>query len=357
MDSIKELSELVEEFKSDKQRLASFDEAATKQAIILRVLSLLGWSPYNIDEVFPEYTVGGKKVDYSLRINEVNKVFIEVKRTGEELEKHQEQLLKYSFSQGVKLAVLTNGITWWFYLPYQEGDWEQRKFYTIEIYDQEAGDIASKFVDFLHKENVGSGKAIENAESVYKSKQRERLIGKTVPRAWDKLINEVDTGLVGLIAETTEKLCGYKPDDATIEKFLKSYSQKSVERMPVQPITRKPVQRRTSRGTEDYTNKKISSFSFDGQRYEVRTWKEILVKVCEIMHAKHRNSFEQVFALHGRERPHFSKNPAELRAGEQIDGSNIYVETWMNANNMVSRSKKVLSLFGYPENALSVETL
>jgi len=29
----------------------------------------------------------------------------------------------------------------------------------------------------------------------------------------------------------------------------------------------------------------------------------------------------------------------------------------MNANNMVSRSKKVLSLFGYPENALSVETL
>ena len=29
--------------------------------------------------------------------------------------------------------------------------------------------IASKFIDFLHKANVSSGKSIENAESVYKT--------------------------------------------------------------------------------------------------------------------------------------------------------------------------------------------
>jgi len=47
-----------------------------------------------------------------------NKIFLEVKRAGEDLnnEKHEDQLLEYSFRQGVELAVLTNGMTWWLYL-------------------------------------------------------------------------------------------------------------------------------------------------------------------------------------------------------------------------------------------------
>jgi len=145
--------ELIKKIHSDRQ-LLSFDEAATKQAVILRILSSLGWDPFNIDEVHPEYSVGGKNVDYALRHDNYNKVFIEVKKVGEDLDRHQEQLLNYSFQEGVKLAILTNGITWWFYLPLHEGSWEQRRFYTIEIYDQDANEIVQKFIDFLSKENV-----------------------------------------------------------------------------------------------------------------------------------------------------------------------------------------------------------
>jgi len=141
-----ELFKLISEFKKDK-RLLLFDEAATKQAVILRILKSLGWDPFNIDEVYPEYSVGSKRVDYALKSNGRNKVFIEVKKVNEDLEKHQEQLLSYSFQEGVKLAILTNGISWWFYLPLREGSWEQRKFYTIEIYDQDIEDIVRKFDD------------------------------------------------------------------------------------------------------------------------------------------------------------------------------------------------------------------
>lgn len=124
------LLQLIEQLKSDR-KLVSFDEAATKQAVILRILSLIGWNIFNIGEVIPEYLIAGKKkVDFSLCHSNTNKTFIEVKKIGEDLEKHQEQLLNYSFQAGVKLSVLTNGITWWFYLPLQEGSWEQRKFYT-----------------------------------------------------------------------------------------------------------------------------------------------------------------------------------------------------------------------------------
>ena len=139
------------------QRVLALDEATTKNGVILPILNELGWNPFNIDEVQPEYTVSAKRVDYALRINNLNKVFIEVKKIGTDLEQHQKQLLDYSFQEGVRLAILTNGIAWWFYLPLLEGNWEQRKFYTIDIYDQEANEIAVKFEDFLLKENIISG--------------------------------------------------------------------------------------------------------------------------------------------------------------------------------------------------------
>jgi predicted type IV restriction endonuclease len=110
-----------------KENIITYDEATLKQTTILRIFSLLGWDIFNQDEVKPEYTISGKKVDYALFIESNPKVFIEVKRPGENLSVHQEQLLNYSFMQGIRLAILTNGLTWWFYLPLQEANWEQRK--------------------------------------------------------------------------------------------------------------------------------------------------------------------------------------------------------------------------------------
>jgi len=132
-----ELLEFIKGLQSEKEP-GLLSEEATKMKFILGVLSQLGWSPYNPAEVYPEYDVKGGKVDYALRHKNMNKVFIEAKKAGELLENHQEQLLNYSFKSGVKIAVLTNGATWWFYLPLHEGDWEERRFYTIEIYEQKA---------------------------------------------------------------------------------------------------------------------------------------------------------------------------------------------------------------------------
>jgi hypothetical protein len=80
----------------NNSRVPNFDEAATKQAIILPLLHLLGWNTYNIDECTPEFSVENRRVDYSLRINNTNEVFIEVKKTGADLERHehQDQLLE-----------------------------------------------------------------------------------------------------------------------------------------------------------------------------------------------------------------------------------------------------------------------
>jgi len=91
-----QLVSFIDSLKADR-RILFFDEAATKAAVVVKLLSLLGWDIFDVDEVTPEYSVAARRVDYSLRIGNVNKVFVEVKRTGEELENNQEQLLSYSF--------------------------------------------------------------------------------------------------------------------------------------------------------------------------------------------------------------------------------------------------------------------
>lgn len=349
------LLNLIKGIKAD-QRVLALDEALTKNGVILPILNELGWNPFNIDEVQPEYTVAGKRVDYALRVNNHNKAFIEVKKIGTDLEQHQEQLLNYSFQEGVRLAILTNGIAWWFYLPLLEGSWEQRKFYTIEIYDQEADEVTLKFQDFLLRENVVSGKAIENAEDVYKSKQKKEIIRSTIPKAWNKLVTEPDEDLIELVAEMTERLSGYKPDHPTVAAFLgaNSFSTQIPFTAKVFEFQSRPV--KSVKGEvdrEDYRNTSVDAFVFNGTRYEVKYWKDVLIGVTEIMLNKHRDQFTQVLGLVGRKRPYFTRNPNELRVAERINETDIFVEINVSANRIVTLSRRIIALFGYSKDALS----
>jgi predicted type IV restriction endonuclease len=354
-----QLTSFIESLKSDR-RIVSFDEAATKQAVVTRLLSLLGWDIFSIDEVRPEYSVGGRKVDYSLRINNSNKVFIEAKKIGEELEDHQEQLLNYSFQEGVKLSILTNGITWWFYLPLHEGSWEQRKFYTIDILQQDSADVTSKFIDFLSKDNINNGKAIQNAEATYKGQQKIKILEETLPKAWNKIIEEADELLIDLINETAEKICGFKADTEFVERFLsKNRNALLVSAIPpkLTPPPRRELGPRppTSIAAANYTGKSISYFSFRGSKHEVRSWKDLLIKLCEIINSGHRNEFDKTLGIVGRKRPYFSLTGNELRAPEKINNSKIYVETNLNANRIAKICFDMLATFGYTSKDLRIE--
>ena len=158
--------------------LTSLDESATKQSVVLRLLSLCGWNPFDPSQVVPEYTVGTRRVDFALRPGSANAVFIEVKRPSENLEKHQQQLLEYCFQEGVKLATLTNGRAWWLYLPLQSGSWEQRRFLTIDLAAQEPDIVEQWFMRFLSQENVISGRAVSDAEDLVQSQQRAEVTTK-----------------------------------------------------------------------------------------------------------------------------------------------------------------------------------
>ena len=59
-----QIIELIESLKSNK-RVDTFDKASTKQAIVIRLLSLLGWDIFDVDEVKPDHALKSVQVDYS----------------------------------------------------------------------------------------------------------------------------------------------------------------------------------------------------------------------------------------------------------------------------------------------------
>jgi hypothetical protein len=133
--------------------LLGIGEEATKQALVLPVLEWLGWNVRNIREVAPEFAMEDGRVDYCLQIDRKPRVFVEAKAVDRDLQEHQKQLLGYSFSRGVELAVLTNGFSWWLYLPLETGSWEERKFFVIDIREQSPLAAATNFFNsFLAKQ-------------------------------------------------------------------------------------------------------------------------------------------------------------------------------------------------------------
>ncbi len=359
--------------KKQEGNLAKQSEEATKQGVILPILHHLGWNPFDVQEVFPEYSVQSRRVDYSLRINNYDKVFIEVKRIGEDLEKHQEQLLSYAFRQGVKLAILTNGIIWWFYLPLHEESWEQRRFYTIDLQSQAPNDIIEKLTAFLSRQDVVDGKAVRNAENIYNSRQKGEIIRQTLPKAWRKLLSESDDLLAEVVAESVEKLCGYKPESELVIEFLKKISgetslpaaPKPPRQITVEAPARLPLDSvaKDNHKNKEYVikpiidNDKPVSFEFDGQTYEVNSWVNLLKFFVGAIAEKHHDELEKLTALAGRQRPYFTTDSTLLRQASRVPNTSLFFETHFSANGIVRFIGQILRTLGYSNEAIKINTV
>lgn len=292
-----ELIEFLKKLKN-KPQIHSFDEAATKQTIILPILQILGWEIFDPDEVCPEFYVENRRVDYCLRLNNQNEFFIEVKRTDEDLEHHQEQLLEYAFRQGVELASLTNGVTWHFYLPMKKGDWTARRFYTIDILEQEPSEIAIQFQNILSKEKVIAGNSVEYAEGIYKGRLKKDAILHALPKAWNKIITEPDELLVELLSEVTEKICGFKPRENIVIQFIERNNERIMINesldipKPKVPVKKKRVEPIASVGyagnfldistllnmKSRIVKSKPIRLKINEEEFEVRNWADVDVK-------------------------------------------------------------------------------
>ena len=202
-------------------KIPTLDEARARVEAIDPILERLGWDRFS-EDFKREFSVSDGRVDYALLNNSKPKVFIEAKRPSEDLAgRPEDQLLRYSGIRGVPLAVLTNGLNWWFYLPLKEGDAEARQFCRLDISVQDISEICNRLIEFLSRENVYSGAAVKNAEAVLVRLENDKKVKEALPRAWEELIAGPDVQLVDLINDRVKGRCGLQAGSERIKEFLR----------------------------------------------------------------------------------------------------------------------------------------
>ena len=207
----------------DRLREGRFpNERAISQGVVLRVLSEMDWNVYDTNIVWPEYSTGEGRVDFALCEPPAKpRVFVEVKQPGR-AEEGVRQALEYAFHTGVPFIVLTDGKTWSFYLPAEQGSYDERRVFKLDLFERSTGESADVLQRYLERGRVVSGEALEVARREYRSQNRRAVARQAIPDAWAGLVEGGDETLTDLLAASVESRAGIRPNDDDVIEFLGS---------------------------------------------------------------------------------------------------------------------------------------
>lgn len=133
------------------------------------------------------------------------------------------------------------------------------------------------------------------------------------------------------------------------------YALRGVQAAPSPtPPRQRPRGRRRSGAR--YTSARPAAWMLFGVRHEVRTFRDVLLGVCDALHERAPSEFERVLELRGRARPYFSRNPDDLLTPAQVARSGIFADTKLAAAGIVERCRQMIELCGFDPREFDVET-
>ncbi len=164
-DQIKQLSERVEKLKDNLQT-----EEATKNALIMPFLQAMGYDVFNPTEVMPEFTcdIGtkkGEKIDYAIFKEGKPIILIECKHWAQDLNLHDNQLLRYFHVSNAKFGILTNGIVYRFYTDLDcANKMDEKPFLEVNLTEIKANQIEE--LKKFHKTYFDLGTILSSANEL-----------------------------------------------------------------------------------------------------------------------------------------------------------------------------------------------
>ncbi|OOC42160.1 type I restriction endonuclease [Thermosipho sp. 1074] len=172
------------------------NEEATKMAFVIPFFEILGYDTRNPIEFIPEYTADfagikkGEKVDYAIFINGEPQILVEVKWCGEELSKHDAQLMRYFNATKAKIGILTNGIIYKFFTDLDEKNkMDKTPFLEIDMLNLKDTQIneLKKFI----KANFDIDTILTSAESLKYSNAVKKLLIEEFNEPSDEFIRYI----------------------------------------------------------------------------------------------------------------------------------------------------------------------
>lgn len=123
-------------------------EEATKNALVMPFIQIMGYDVFNPFEVNPEFIADlgikkGEKVDYAIIKDGDPAILIECKHHLENLDPHNSQLFRYFHTTKAKFGLLTNGIVYRFYTDLVEKNkMDSTPFFEFRITEIKEAELA-----------------------------------------------------------------------------------------------------------------------------------------------------------------------------------------------------------------------
>ncbi len=154
------LKEHIDNIRKHLEQKIFKSETAVRQGVVDPILRSLGWPTENTQIVFPEYPVGGGRVDYALCAPLGDpRVFIEAKQVGRSLEEAEAQLSGYYSYVRVRIAIATDGNRWRFFHLSGEGGWNP-EVCELDIVTGDSKEIRAYLDRHLNYELICSGASL-----------------------------------------------------------------------------------------------------------------------------------------------------------------------------------------------------
>lgn len=191
-------------------------EEATKTALIMPFIQMLGYNIFDPTEVVPEFTADfgskrGEKVDYALMENGKPVVLIEAKKHGATLRVEQEsQLFRYFSATAARFGILTDGIVYRFYSDLDEPrEMDKRPFFEFNMLD--FTDVQVENLKQFHKDSFDSTETVEAARELKYTNEIIRTLSEEMRKPSDDFVRFVLTRMEYPGQKTRQRIQQFTP--------------------------------------------------------------------------------------------------------------------------------------------------
>jgi len=263
----------------------SGSEQAVRTGLIEPVLNCLGWKMSDPDYVrMNERNKDGNIPDYTLFKSNKKKLVVEAKNLSIELMDPSvfEQVVKYTYNEGIRFGVLTNGIRWLLFSTFQPNP-EDRIVWHID-FENENLESSSRILSSISFDNTDRLETlIQKSEVLEKSWNNMISSGNSIPEIIaQKLFASIKAQHPNLLL-TNEELVSF------VKGKLENYSVDFIEEEEEKEVPKQKIQNKEEGLTViqnyiDSGNKpreKISVAFPGGKRIFFWTVKETFVKTLE----------------------------------------------------------------------------
>jgi hypothetical protein len=212
---------------------------------------------------------------------------------------------------------LTDGKTWSFYLPAEQGSYDDRRVYKLDLLEHAPVEAAETLSRYLAHERVVAGDALEMARQEYRSRHRRSQARAAIPEVWRELVGKGNEELVELLAGNVELKTGIRPEADAVAEFLSTLGKPVIVETSRSNTTEQSglvAERRVVQRAASETSRS-GKLVLRGKAYPYANAKDAMVIVLREL-AKSDPSFLERCSQHpdaqGRKRRYIARTPEEL---------------------------------------------